>query len=357
MPASARRKPACNPESVSESLRARSDYARGAGYAPFYHAFLADLPRLCSGASCWALVMTALMESLGRARDKGEAAPEWTKDLDKQWLSTVCHTDKRTVDRDLKYLEASGMAQVRHTIRGMVCIRLCFRDWPKLPDYQPPPAKKNESQAPDDDGEPACKLLKTPCHVKAGAYSEPLDIALPVNSFRLRVAGDSDIAFTAEIRGGRFTVTTKAVSVSNDLRSSARHASPETDKSEDKAKGRTIGEHPRADELAKLFDPILLRSCGRSLSADTVAFTQALDALGDLPHDFLVKFVIQRAERPISSPKVCASILKEARANWEKVKDLPDVERIPPQSHKKRLGFVEDVKQEAERRLTKYGRL
>ena len=323
MPASARRKPACNPESVSESLRAKSDYARGAGYAPFYHAFLADLPRLCSGASCWALVMTALMESLGRARDKGEAAPEWTKDLDKQWLSTVCHTDKRTVDRDLKYLEASGMAQVRHTIRGMVCIRLCFRDWPKLPDYEPPPKKSEPAEPEEDEAEPAFKLLKTPCHVKVGNYSDAIEIAHPVTSFRLRAAGDSDIAFTAEIRGGRFTVTTKAVSVSNDLQSSARHARHEAAKSEEKAKGRTIGEHPRAGELAKLFDPILLRSCGRLLSADAVAFFQALDALGDLPHDFLVKFVIQRAERPISSPKVCASIVKDALVNWRASKDLP----------------------------------
>ena len=357
MPASARRKPACNPDTVSETLRAKSNYTHGTGYAPFYHAFLADLPRLCSGASCWALVMVALAESLGRARDKGEAAPEWTKDLDKQWLSTVCHTDKRTVDRDLRYLEASGMAQVRHTIRGMVCIRLCFRDWPNLPDYQAPVKKNEPAETADDESEPAFKLLKTPCHVKAGAYSEPFDIALPVSSFRLRVAGDADIAFTAEIRGGRFTVTTKAVSVSNDLRSSVRHAGPEIEKSEEKAKGRTTGEHPRAAELAKLFDPILLKSCQRSLSADQVAFDQALNALGDLPHDFLVKFVIQRAERPISSPKVCAAILKEAVANWQKVKDMPDAERIPPQSHKKRLGFVEDVTQEAERRLKKYGRL
>jgi hypothetical protein len=294
--------------------------------------------------------MTALSESLGRARNKGEAAPEWTKDLDKHWLAAVCHTDKRTVDRDLKYLESSGMAQLRHTIRNMVCIRLCFRDWPNLPDYQPPPAKKNESETPEDESEPACKLLKTPCHVKAGSYSEPLDIALPVNSFRLRVAGDSDIAFTAEIRGGRFTVTTKAVSVSNDLRSAARHASTEKPagqsdrKGEQEAKGEVKAKHPRADELARLFDPILLRSCQRSLSADQVAFTSALDTLGDLPHDFLVKFVIQRAERPISSPKVCASILKEARANWERLKDLPEAERIPPQRQRK-LSPLEEARQ------------
>ena len=145
MPTSARRKPACNPNTVSESLRAKSDIAHEKGFAPFYHAFLADLPRLCPGGSCWALVMTALSESLGRARNKGEAAPEWTKDLDKHWLAAVCHSDKRTVDRDLTYLESSGMAQIRHTIRNTVCIRLCFRDWPNLPDYEPPPVKKKRA--------------------------------------------------------------------------------------------------------------------------------------------------------------------------------------------------------------------
>jgi hypothetical protein len=349
MPAVAGRKPTCNPDTVSETLRAKSDYTHGTGYAPFYHAFLADLPRLCSGASCWALVLAVLMESLGRARNKGEAAPEWTKDLDKQWLTTVCHTDKRTVDRDLKYLEASGMAQVRHTIRGMVCIRLCYRDWPGLPDYEPPVKKNGPTEPMEDEAEPSFKLLKIPCHVKVGSYSEAIEITHPVTSFRLGAAGDADIAFTAEIRGGRFTVTTKAVSVSNDLRSAARHACPENTNSEQKAKWRTEGEHPRAGELAKLFDPILLRSCGRSLSADTAASSQALDALGDLPHDFLVKFVIQRAERPISSPKVCAAILKEAVANWRKAEALPDRKPMAAMTNSERVAHLRGLEAEQRR--------
>lgn len=348
MPAAARRKSACNSDTVSETLRAKSNYAHGTGYAPFYHAFLADLPRLCSGASCWALVMVALAESLGRARDKGEAAPEWTKDLDKQWLSTVCHTDKRTVDRDLKYLEASGMAQVRHTIRGMVCIRLCFRDWPNLPDYQAPVNKNEPAETPDDESEPAFKLLKTPCHVKVGNYSDAIEIAQPVTSFRLRAVGDADIAFTAEIRGGRFTVTTKAVSVSNDLRSSARHASPEVGKSEEKAKGRTTGEHHRAAELAKLFDDWLLRSCHKSLSADTAALSEALDALADTPHDFLVKMVVDRARRPISSPKVCVSICKEVRANYLKLLAAHDFVDVPGFNRMSRAEAVAQLESQIE---------
>ena len=104
--------------------------------------------------------------------------------------------------------------------------------------------------------------------------------------------------------------------------------------------------------MASLFDPILLRSCQRSLSADQVAFDQALAALGDLPHDFLVKFVIQRAERPISSPKVCVSILKEARANWEKVEALPDKKPMAAMTNSERVAHLRRLEAEQKR----YGR-
>lgn len=370
---SARRKPAPSPDTVLITLRSGTNYDRMSGYAPFFRAWLAELPRLCPGASCWALVMTVASESLGRPRDKGEPMPEWTGDLDRDWLASVCRTDRRTVDRDLKYLESSGMAQMRHTIRGAVGVRLCFRDWPNLPDYKP-------SDRPDPSGEPSppketFELVKAPRRVKAGEFSDPIKVSCPVSSFRFQAGGSVDMAFTAVVKGGEFLVCSREQKGEekayqgnstqpngiNTKPSNSRHErrdlQPKSEKSEVKAKGEVKAKNPRADELARLFDPILLRSCQRSLSADQVAFDQALTALGDLPHDFLVKFVIQRAERPISSPKVCASILKEARANWEKVKNLPDAERIPPQSHKKRLGFVEDVMQEAERRLKKYGRL
>jgi len=99
-----------------------------------------------------------------------------------------------------------------------------------------------------------------------------------------------------------------------------------------------------------LFDPILLKSCQRSLSADQVAFDQALNALGDLPHDFLVKAVIQRAERPISSPKVCASILKEALANWRKGEALPDRKPVAHMTNSERVAHMRAL--EAEQKVS-----
>lgn len=367
-------------EDLRQRLRQQSEFEAQTGWCQFYHAWRAELPRLCPGLSCRSLIDAVSSEiniQAAKAKKSGKQSSEWSPDLDKAALALECCTDKRTVDRDIKYLESSGMAKVRHSIRGTVSIRLMYRDWQNLPDYAPPerpePSPANQPETPKE----TFNLVKSPQSVKAGQFSERVKVACAVSSFRFQAAGAVDLAFTAVVKGGEFLVTSrevvskrnpqgeeqaKAPSGISKLDVQSRHECLDgpkfsTGQSEEKAKGRTTGEHPRAAELAKLFDPILLKSCQRSLSADQVAFDQALNALGDLPHDFLVKFVIQRAERPISSPKVCAAILKEAVANWQKVKDMSDAERIPPQSHKKRLGFVEDVTQEAERRLKKYGRL
>ena len=359
MPASARRKPACNPDTVFDSLRARSDYHRMTGYVPWFVAWLADLPRLVPGGSCWALIFAVLTESLGRPRDKGEPMPEWTKDLDKDWLAMVCRTDKRTVDRDLAYLESSGMAQVRHTIRGAVSIRLMFRDWPTLPDYQP--QERAGSSGGSAEPKETVELVKAPRRVKAGEYSEAVKIPCAVSSFRFQAGGAVDLAFTAVVKNGQFTVSTcevlalgetkaKHSNVSNDLTSLSRHSGLETKsfKGEEKAKWRTTGEHPRAAELAKLFDDWLLRSCHKSLSADTAALGEALDALADTPHDFLVKMVVDRARRPVSSPKVCVSICKEVRANYLKLLAAHDFVDVPGFNRMSRAEAVAQLESQIE---------
>jgi hypothetical protein len=175
--------------------------------------------------------------------------------------------------------------------------------------------------------------------------------------------------FTAVVKEGEFVVQTCEVSaqgetkakhgnVSNNLIPKSRHSrlKSESDAGEDKAKDEAKAKHPRAEELARLFDPLLLRSCQRSLSADSVVFSEVLDVLGDVPHDFLVKFVVERAKRPISSPKVCLSIVKDVVQSWREMKGLSDAQRIPPQSSG-RKSFAESVRDEAQRRIAKYGRV
>jgi hypothetical protein len=49
----------------------------------------------------------------------------------------------------------------------------------------------------------------------------------------------------------------------------------------------------------------------------------ACEAIQAVPHDYLVKCVVDRASRPISGGKAVVAICKEIAGNWGKVKDLP----------------------------------
>jgi hypothetical protein len=204
--------------------------------------------------------------------------------------------------------------------------------------------------------------------VKAGQFSERVKVACAVSSFRFQAAGAVDLAFTAVVKGGEFLVTSrevvskrnpqgeeqaKAPSGISKLDVQSRHECLDgpkfsTGKGEEKAKGRTTGEHPRAAELAKLFDDWLLRSCHKSLSADTAALGEALDALADTPHDFLVKMVVDRARRPVSSPKVCVSICKEVRANYLKLLAAHDFVDVPGFNRMSRAEAVAQLESQIE---------
>jgi hypothetical protein len=113
----------CNPNAVLQTIR------KSKRRIPCLYAWLADLPRLCPGAGCWALVLAAAARS---------GPGGWTPELEKEWLLAVCRGERRSLDRDINYLESSGMTEVKHSC-GAVSIRLCFKRWPKLPDYAPAP--------------------------------------------------------------------------------------------------------------------------------------------------------------------------------------------------------------------------
>jgi hypothetical protein len=85
---------------------------------------------------------------------------------------------------------------------------------------------------------------------------------------------------------------------------------------------KKILDHPRAAELAKLFDPILSRCRAGILSVEPIAWQAACEAVQDCDHDFLVHFAVQRAERPIKSPLHVKTICAEALASWKASKVL-----------------------------------
>ena len=201
-------------EDLRQRLRQQSEFEAQTGWCQFYHAWRAELPRLCPGLSCRSLIDAVSSEiniQAAKAKKSGKQSSDWSPDLDKAALALECCTDKRTVDRDIKYLESSGMAQVRHSIRGTVSIRLMYRDWQNLPDYAPPdrpePSPANQPETPKE----TFNLVKSPQPVKAGQFSERVKVACAVSFFRFQAAGAVDLAFTAVVKGGEFLVTSREV--------------------------------------------------------------------------------------------------------------------------------------------------
>jgi hypothetical protein len=339
-----------DPLSPSEKLRASSDYDTEKGYAPFFHGFLADLPRLTSGNSCTLLILTLLSRSLGRGAKKGEPRPEWTLALSLEDLAQICCCDVRTIQRELSALEARGLAEIKRPVVGKVEARLNYRDWESLPNYK---SQVVEMSAPDetvdpetvDDSKPGNQRVtgRKPVRLAAGAISKAFPVSCGVKTFRHKAEGPVDMEFTCVVQAGELLVVSRfpddwlekvknalsTSNVSNDLTSQERHGchgparESKTPDYKPESKTKAIDyTHPRAAELIKLFDPILAKSASRLLSGDSASLKAACEAVADCDHDFLVKFAVQRAERPVKSPLHVKTICAEALASWKASKVL-----------------------------------
>lgn len=354
-----------DPGSPAEKLRRRTNYTKGTGWAPFYLAFLADLPRLSSGQACDYLVLAILTESLGRMKSESEPRPEWTEGRDLEYWASLCRCDVRTVQRERDYLVKRKIVEVAVDTKRRYSFRLRFREWQAIEDYTSwkagqKPLEPEDEPEPEDPATPDMKvnpgivrLLKAPAVVKRGKTSRAWPVNCGVKSVSVVNPNSLDLRYDAVVQAGRLLITPqvverrskgeseqKANSVANkdtSLNCGRHGCRPDAFSSPPKRGdgpipsnvGRKQSEHPRASELSALFDPLLLLSCGKSLSADPVALQSACEAAGAVDHEYLVKWVVDRFERPVKFPKACIAILKECRENWAKVKDLPTTRKLP----------------------------
>lgn len=190
------------------------------------------------------------------------------------------------------------------------------------------------------------KLTDKPVPVRAGGASRKIKVNTGISEIWCK--SNLDIHFEAVIQSGCLLVnfigpqfkaqTGNGLLNQKGIQTGTRHA-------------RRV-EHPRAAEVAGLFDSFLLKSCQKSLSADETAWQAACEAIADVPNTFLVKSVVERAARPISSPRAAVAICREIAANWQKSKDLPSkkpVRSVPDSQLKPFLGELDRLKRESGR--------
>lgn len=322
-----------DPDTPAERLRVQSDYDADTGYAPMYHAALADLPRLSSGAVCYAFVLVVNMLSYGRGKDKAGKRYDTTLPISTLELAELCRANVRDIQRQVDELHERGMIRVKRVGRGAgtkYLVSLLYREWRKLEDYSV--WKRRQAVAIDEavedepeDDEPlaitkdAVRLVKARS-VRPGKASKAVKVNVGVREFS--VQNDSprvDVRFDAVVQSGRLVVSASFLpAVQGEVKGEEkanvkRHVCRDTPTNG----GSQIPTY--AGSISALFDPLLKKSGSRLLSPDRSSLQAACAEQGTMPHDFLVHYVMtQRASRPISGPKVVASIVKDARAHWEK---------------------------------------
>lgn len=327
-----------DPGSPGERTRDSSDFDTEKGYAPFFHAFLADWPRLSSGHVSDVLFMWCLSRSLGRSVKKGEPRPQATLPFIVEEAASALRCDVRSIERELAGWKTRKVAEVTSEGKGLVVVKLLYRTWEVLPDY------KNVVEI--TSGKPAAsevkdttkiELTKEPVACKAGGRSKAVKVDCGIKKFHLVNPSVVDLEITAMVLSGDLVVTARVPdlwneglkealkrlsvpNVSNDLDSPPRHGCHSVPEIEQPKIGRKSAPeitHPRAAELAKLFDPILGTSHAVPLSQDVNSLQAACEAVGDCDHHFLVKFAVQRSERPVKSPLHVEAICREALASWK----------------------------------------
>ena len=328
--------------SLPEKLRTQTDYERDTGYSPMYHAALADLPRLASGAVCYAFVLVVNMLSYGRQRARAtDRRHEWTLPISVAELSEYCRANERDIQRQLSEMEARGMIGVRRVKQGGVKYSLSLRygDWRGLDDYavwkrkqvvaidEAPESEADEESIVPVDAD-AVKLTKRPQQVKPGRAARAIKVGVGVAELVLQNdSPQAEASFTAVVDAGRMVVSARFEgALKSTVQAECQVAVDTVALPPHPLEKRS---HPRAGELGEIFDPILARDGARLLSPDKHALYDACVALGDTPAEVLGRFLHGpdgRAQRRVSGPRAVVAICKECRDNWDVVKRVTEPE-------------------------------
>lgn len=331
---------------------------RFTGFAAIPMAAAIECRRLTSPSG--SRVLQAIMEEcFGRRVPKDAPFLEETEPVSMARLAELAVLEERTCQREFKLMVESDIIAVEELKKGLYVIRPLIRTWHKLPSFSAGPVAEpeveSENPAEDDAAEKertTTRVTKKPVHVAAGKPSKDFAVECGVSALRFDVR-KLDADCSAVVQNGVLCVTLEpkwnakngvsAPYIPKDLQESSRHGCrqeyegttgtskqrKQETKGENKQKSSTRParsyecDHPRAEELGAIFDPLLLKWCDKSLSGDISCLQAACEAIAATEYDFLLKAAIDRGARCISSPKAVVAICKEIAGNFLRKGSLP----------------------------------
>jgi hypothetical protein len=325
-----------------EKLRARTDYDAGTGWCALPFAAFVDLLKLSSGEVCMRFVLAVNVALASGSRSPKEAWDSWTEFRSTQEWADATASNVRDIQRQLVELKERGLIAVKQIKNGTVkySVFLLYRKWGKLESYaawkirkvvaiDEDAAELAEDESAVEISKDAVHLTKKPQRIAPGRASRAVKVNVGVSSFRFQSTDSRvDLIHDAVIQSGCLIVSVtspkgESEAKGEDKGKAGRHACRALPTNEGiqntPTKEGSAFLHPRSKELVKLFDPILSASSAGLLSGDSASLKAACEAVADCDHEFLVKFAIQRAERPVKSPlhvpTICAEALASSKAS------------------------------------------
>lgn len=364
---------------IGDSLRRGTDYDKGVGWYRLFGSFFVDRVRLSSGLTC-----TNLLDFIWQdIQAKGDAVPAESRALDVAEMAVFLAVDERSINRELAYLQERGMATVARLTGGKVVVELKVRDWSRIqPDYQQWAEERRKSldeQAAESAEETPLEqpvkpgtvaLTKKPVLVRGGCSSRTIKVETGVSGLKFEWQYTPvDFQFLAAVHSGELVLTGSLVEQKENEKSfksnrnakrveskvsrgSLGHTCPDNDfsipanegrggQSAERSRGRQSRPspvHPRGEELAKLFDPLIFQHCKKTLSGDPVALVQSCDLIGETPYQFVEAAAKERASRKLL-PSHVPALCREIEHNWRMGKGMPEF--CPPtDKHKARSQAV-----------------
>jgi hypothetical protein len=352
---------AAKPKRLWEGQRKSSDYDKGTGYAPFFFGFLADWGRISSGHIADMMLMVICAKSIGRTVAKGKAREEWTEDITYSEVAQLAAASDewpkmlRSVEREFARWQAEGIAEVVKSAPGTVKVRLRYREWAKVKDYRSnvvemPETPAEEEPEVEEESREGYQKFK-PVTLAPGKACKPLPIKTGTKELQYQVAGSVDIRFVTVIQAGCQTITASVPDEWIQKLGKTQVGSVKTNEIEAKfgrgcrtseSNHSAVVKDPRAAKLCEIFNPLLVKSQQPALESNLSALQSACDALGDFAINDLLEFLGKgRARRSLSSPRVVALVIGDARRDAEARAKLPAEERPVTREEIDRLIEVE----------------
>jgi hypothetical protein len=363
---------------ISEVDRMRAE----TGWVRFQKALVPEINRI-TNATEGRVLSLLIVKAAGRIVPAKKPVMDVTEPLSTEQIAELCYLDLRTAQRAIDKMVEREIIEQTQVKKGRYEFRLLWDTWRKVKDYAPDPliSLPKPEPEPEDEDEPKPEdpaqpnssrtvLTSKPVRVVPGKPSKPVQVSCGITS--IQFLDDIGAEWSAVVEpGGTLLVSRRSWKASDGVgglkqakglqekpRQICRGNEPKggrgnSHQSIGNGRRRTPGErspavqHPRADELAALFDPILLEHCRKSLSGDTIALKAACEAIGDTDPQFLQDCVTERGKRRLLVTHVLP-LCREIAHNWHKSKELPPKKSLPTRAE--RDAMIEEENRELARR-------